>query len=131
MRIRISAEAKMGELLGPAEEQGKRSDLEPVSAANKLDGAERVAQHKARKVYAAVQTEAGADYLATADEPTRAGLLRAARPEPVERDGSTDITRVRAGRRFRASRSTTMRASGCTSSFLRTTRRYADTDKCS
>lgn len=81
--VRLRAERKMGELLGPATTGGQREGH--VSGTN-VEGAERVMQHQARKL-AAVPEDVFTSYVETAEEPTRAGLLREAaksvqRPEP-------------------------------------------------
>jgi hypothetical protein len=83
-RVRLRAERRWGELLGPPER-----DTPPpggVSDANAMGGAERVARREARRV---AEVPAGAfEAYVTAereDPPTRAGVLRAApRPEPPE-----------------------------------------------
>ena len=73
----MRAEAKKGELLGPAVNQGRRTDLELVTAGDKSpDGAERMDRQRARAVakVAAEQPEVFEEYLATAEEPTRASV---------------------------------------------------------
>jgi hypothetical protein len=72
--IRLQAERKVGELL-PPEQPGRRSDLEPLVADQRLSQADYDARKKARKV-AAVPEDKFTEYVATADAPTRAGLLR-------------------------------------------------------
>lgn len=77
--IEIKAERKWGELLGEADRRSNAaSGRDGVSAANsKPSGADRVAQHAARKV-AAVPEPVFEEYVETTDTPTKAGLLRAA-----------------------------------------------------
>jgi site-specific DNA-methyltransferase (adenine-specific) len=71
--VRLKAERKYGELL-PPKQPGKRTDLEPLSAGQRLTNAEELAASKARQV-AAVPPEVFEDFIETEDEPTRAGLL--------------------------------------------------------
>ena len=70
----MRAEAKKGELLGPAVHGGDRGS-DQVTAGN-LKGDERKANHEARAVakVAAEQPEVFEEYLATAEEPTRASV---------------------------------------------------------
>lgn len=84
--IRLQAERKMGELLGPAEHGGDRRS--ESSSSLELEQAEKHARTFARKV-AAIPEDAFTAYLETAEEPTRAGLLRKAAaprpaPEPID-----------------------------------------------
>lgn len=74
--IRLQAERKMGELLGAAEVGGHR---DAHVTGGHVEPEERKTHERARKV-AAIPADTFAAYLTTADEPTRAGLLRAARP---------------------------------------------------
>lgn len=73
--VRLRAERKYGELLGPPQTGRPEGN---VSATNVSSGAERVAAHAARQV-AAVPDEVFEEFLKTEDEPTRAGLLKAKR----------------------------------------------------
>jgi hypothetical protein len=72
--IRLQTERKMGELLGPAEHGGDRKSSGSVPLEIEQD--EKDARKHARKV-AAVPAEVFSEYLEQAEEPTRAGLLRA------------------------------------------------------
>lgn len=80
--LHLRAEARKGELLGPAKHGGDRRSNQ-VSPAN-LKPADRVAGHEARKVASVARDkpEVFEEYLETATEPTRAGLLRAADEAP-------------------------------------------------
>ncbi len=80
--IRLQAERKMGELLGPADRSAHVAEARGVSVGDTSSHAERVAVSKARKV-AAVPEEVFTEYIQTAEKPTRAGLLRAASDEPA------------------------------------------------
>lgn len=71
--VRFRAERKMGELLGAAENHGPAT----VNASHGSTDAERQQRRLARKL-AAVPEDTFAKYLETAEEPTRAGLLREA-----------------------------------------------------
>lgn len=85
--VRLRAERKMGELLGPPDRSANAAaGPDGVSATHSTE-AERQAQSQARKL-AEIPTEVVEEYLATAEEPTRAGLLREAaksveRPAPA------------------------------------------------
>lgn len=67
--VRLKAERKYGELLGPAENKGQATVTRSDS------GAERMAASRARQV-AEVPDEVFDGYIEQADEPTRAELLR-------------------------------------------------------
>lgn len=81
--VRLQAERKMGELLGPAEHGGDRKS-DQVDGDHLIPQEEKDARKHARKV-AAIPDHAFTAYLETAEEPTRAGLLRAARPETTHK----------------------------------------------
>jgi hypothetical protein len=85
--VQLRAQRKMGELLGPAEHGGnRRSDS---SVTETLENDEKQARKQARKL-AAVPEGTFYAYLSTAEEPTRAGLLREAAkqapPDPDKRE---------------------------------------------
>lgn len=92
--IEIKAERKWGQLLGEANHGGdRRSDQ--VSPAD-LKSAEKEARSQARRL-AAVPEEVFEEYVETAEQPSKAGLLRAAEiPDPQEAEP------VSGSRRFRA-----------------------------
>lgn len=82
--LKLRAERKYGELLGP-KQPGKRTDRQPVSAADRSSsGADREAQSQARKVAAVPQEDFDA-YISEATKPTRAGLLRDKQPASKRR----------------------------------------------
>lgn len=70
--VRLKAERKYGELLGPAE---RGRPVKNVSATHNMTDAERTAARVARKV-AQVPDEIFIEFIETEEEPTRAGLLR-------------------------------------------------------
>jgi hypothetical protein len=89
-RVRLLAERRYGELLGPAEHGGdRRSDQVGVSD---LKRAEKDARHEARKV-AAIPEPTFNEYVDNAESPSRAGLLREAE-EPVNK---ADVALTRTG----------------------------------
>lgn len=89
--LRLKAERRYGELLGPAEPKNRHHPS--VTARNARSGDERVAQNRARKV-AAVQQQKFDNYIKTNAKPSRAGLLRATaeskqrRPKQKTEDGA-------------------------------------------
>ncbi len=82
-RVRLLGERRYGELLGPPA-PGKRTDLEPLSAAERSTGADHEARRQAREL-AAVPDAVFTQYVEAQDRPTRAGLLRAAKGHRAER----------------------------------------------
>jgi len=94
--VRLRAERKMGELLGPAEKGGDRRSSDSVS--HGLAPADRKAHERVRRI-AAIHEKAFTEYLENADEPTRAGLLRAAQTqEPTELEPASDAHTKRIAR---------------------------------
>ena len=96
--LRLRAERRYGELLGPATTGGQRKGH--VSGAN-VEGTERLAQHQARKV-AAVPAADFEAYVAGNPRPTRSGLLRSTAPRPSPRKRKTDTSPAEALDRLRA-----------------------------
>jgi phage N-6-adenine-methyltransferase len=84
-RVRLLGERRYGELLGPAE-HSRRPEV--VTGSNNLP-AERKAQHEARQV-ADVPEPVFAEYVETAGQPTRAGLLRESNRMAVHYSSHTD-----------------------------------------
>lgn len=87
--VRLRAERRYGELLGPATTGGQRKGH--VTGSN-VGGAERAVQNKARKV-AAIPQKAFDKYVKSDPKPSREGLLRKApdhkdRPRPAQRNDS-------------------------------------------
>lgn len=70
-RVRLLGERRYGELLGPAENHGPAT----LTASKGSGGADHVARHRARQVAEVPETQFE-EYVATAEQPTRAGLLR-------------------------------------------------------
>lgn len=85
-RVKLLAERRYGELLGPAETGRPEGN---VSTTNVSDGADRVAKHEARKV-ASVPPPVFQGYVGEAEKPTRAGLLREADKMAVHYSSATD-----------------------------------------
>jgi hypothetical protein len=84
----LRAERKVGELLGPAQPGNKTGRARTNVSATNVSDADRVARNQARKV-AAVPAEKFEEYVSTASNPTRAGLLRSAngKAKPPGRGG--------------------------------------------
>ena len=80
--VRLRAERRHGELLGPPMSQ---QEAGAISAGNSSN-AERVAAHKARQV-AAVPDEVFETFIETADALSRAGLIRKAREAEADQRG--------------------------------------------
>lgn len=73
-RVRLMAERRYGELLGPPKAPAEAA---AVTGGNRLEPAEKAAQHKARQV-ASVPESTFTEYVEQEEKPTRSGLLRAA-----------------------------------------------------
>lgn len=85
-RVRLLAEKRYGELLGPAEHGGDRKSESTRSLQVERD---YDAEHRARQV-AAVPEPVFAEYIQEAEQPTRAGLLREAGKMAVHYSSATD-----------------------------------------
>lgn len=73
--LRLRAERRYGELLGPAEEQPRTAPGKRVTPSHVLEDAERKVRHRARQV-AAVPAERFEEYVGNSEEPSHRGLLR-------------------------------------------------------
>jgi 16S rRNA G966 N2-methylase RsmD len=91
-RLRLRAERRWGELLGPADEQSQeRADdgTFRVTGSNAVNGSDRVARHRAREV-AAVDADVFTSYLERTRDPE---LLRRARLLRLQREHEADRRR--------------------------------------
>lgn len=95
--LRLRAERRYGELLGPAHTGGQREGH--VSATN-VDGGQRFAQHQARKVAAVPESDFEA-YLADSPKPTRTGLLRKTATGARRRKRGNEVPPAEATERLR------------------------------
>lgn len=96
--IRLQAERKMGELLGPAENHGPAT---VTPGHGSTDDSDRKANERARKI-AAVPQEDFEEYIETAEEPSRAGLLRTVKEQPADKPGPQYTSCPTCGHRVRA-----------------------------
>jgi hypothetical protein len=96
-RLRLLAERRYGELLGPAKHGGSRTQ---VTGGDLKSSADTTQANRARKVAAVPKTEFD-EYVDNEPRPTRSGLFRKTAPPPRERKRHKNTSPLEAAERLR------------------------------